>query len=366
MSLAVEIFSRRRARVLDILNESKKMAIITPGANLWYLTGYQALALERITALVLSSEANYLITPKLEYNAAVEFFGNDLEVIAWDETENPYSLIRNRHKETKEVLLDEQMSYLHVESIQSQFKNSTFSGLGKIINPLRVVKDSYEIAELLKVSQSISQVHLELRKLKFNGKSEIQIAKEISDLILIEHEQVDFVIVASGPNSANPHHQPNERIIKTGDVVVIDIGGMSKTGYRSDCTRTYHVGAEVDPEFARSYQALQQAQQLGVEKANKSFEAGELDKLVREKLAESDLAKWFIHRLGHGIGLNTHEDPYLVTGNTKRLINGNVFSIEPGFYIPDKWGARIEDIVAIVEGEVINLNDFDHELQIVF
>ena len=366
MSLAVEIFSRRRARVSDILNESKKMAIITPGANLWYLTGYQALALERITALVLSSDTNYLITPKLEYSAAVDFFGIDLEVVGWDETENPYSLIKDRHKATNEVLLDEQMSYLHVESIQSHFKNSTFSGLGKIINPLRVVKDTYEIAELKKVSQSISQVHLELRKLKFNGKSELQIAKEISDLILIEHEQVDFVIVASGPNSANPHHQPNERVIKTGDVVVIDIGGMSKSGYRSDCTRTYHVGAEVDPAFALSYQVLKRAQQLGVEKANDTLDAGELDQLVRGTLAESDLAKWFIHRLGHGIGLNTHEDPYLVAGNKFKLVNGNVFSIEPGFYIPDKWGARIEDIVAIVEGKVINLNDFDHELQIVF
>jgi Xaa-Pro aminopeptidase len=111
---------------------------------------------------------------------------------------------------------------------------------------------------------------------------------------------------------------------------------------------------------------LKRAQQLGVEKANDTLDAGELDQLVRGTLAESDLAKWFIHRLGHGIGLNTHEDPYLVAGNKFKLVNGNVFSIEPGFYIPDKWGARIEDIVAIVEGKVINLNDFDHELQIVF
>lgn len=366
MGLTFESFVKRREDFKQLLTANdSNLAIITPGSNLRYLTDFQALALERITALVVGSSDIYLVVPKLEYHSAVDFFDGSIEIIAWDETTDPYQLIKNRHSDIKNIYLDENMPYLHVEKIQQFFHNSNFSAANKLLAPSRSIKDNSEIAELHSVARSINVVHEEISSLKFAGKTEVQLAKEIADLILIDHVQVDFVIVASGENSANPHHQPNGRIIRQNDVIVIDIGGKSKTGYRSDCTRTYHVGENVDSEFFRSYEILKRAQKIGVESITSQITAGEVDQIVREELANSDLAKWFIHRLGHGIGLDTHEDPYLVKGNNYQLRSGNAFSIEPGFYFPGKWGARIEDIVAISDEEVLNLNDINHDLRIV-
>jgi Xaa-Pro aminopeptidase len=366
MGPTLESFSKRREGLKHSLRtKGSGLAIITPGSHLRYLTDFQALALERITALVISSTDTYLVVPKLEYHSAVDFFSEEIEVLAWDETTDPYQLIRNRHPEVKNIYLDENMPYMHVEKFQQYFTEANFESVKILLGSMRSIKDQIEISELQSVAQSINNVHEAIMSLKFGGKTEFQLAREIAELILIDHVQVDFVIVASGENSANPHHQPHERIINQSDVVVIDIGGKSKTGYRSDCTRTYHVGDQVDKDFLKSYEALKKAQRIGVDSIKLQMTAENVDQIVRAELAENDLAKWFIHRLGHGIGLDTHEDPYLVKGNSYQLSSGNVFSIEPGFYIPGKWGARIEDIIALKNEEVYNLNDINHDLRIV-
>jgi Xaa-Pro aminopeptidase len=357
-----ETFRARRELVISKLSQLEvDLAIITPGENLRYLTNYQALALERITALIVSQTNTWLLVPALEYHSAVERCP-DLEILSWNETTDPYQLIQNLMPSAKRVMVDEKMPYFHVEKIQNQF-NVQLQNFSKVISPLRMKKDAFEITKLREVSLSINKVHKELQQIPFRNRSEKAIAKDISELILKEHEKVDFVIVAAGPNSANPHHEPGERLVQSRDVVVIDIGGTSADGYCSDCTRTYVVD-EVADEFRRDFQILLQAQQLGTSAAKAGIAAQDLDRKVRAELAKADLDKWFIHRLGHGIGMQTHEDPYLVEGNEQILEVGNVFSIEPGFYQPGKWGARIEDIVAIGEKECLNLNNFDHDLWI--
>lgn len=338
------------------------LAIITPGINYRYLTNQRAVALERLTALVITQSEYWLIVPELEFNQAREFH-NEVEIISWRETDDPYLMVQARTPKSKVIVLDEKMPFFHVEKFQKVFR-AEFRSFSPISEAMRSKKSDEEIQELTKVSAAINSVHLSIPEIKFANKTELAVANEIESMIRKGHETVDFVIVASGPNSANPHHQPGERVIQSGDVVVIDIGGTSKSGYCSDCTRTYVVD-KADPEFVKAYEVLLLAQNLGVSGAKVGITAESLDKQVRDHLTSNNLGKWFVHRLGHGIGMETHETPWLVTGNKNLLDEGNVFSIEPGFYIPGKWGARVEDIVALFGSKTLNLNDFDHSLRIV-
>jgi len=175
---------------------------------------------------------------------------------------------------------------------------------------------------------------------------------------------VDFVIVASGPNGASPHHEVSDRVIQAGDPVVVDIGGTMPSGYCSDCTRMYGVG-EPPADFLEYYAVLQRAQQVAVEAVRPGIPCEAIDAVARDIIAGDGYGDLFIHRTGHGIGLETHEEPYIVAGNTLPLTEGMAFSIEPGFYLPGKWGARIEDIVIVTEDGALSVNNRPHELAVV-
>lgn len=363
MTLDKHEIVRRIQKTQQLMGEQDiDLAIITPGINFRYLTDQKAVALERLTALVISQSSQWLLVPYLEFHQAKELHTN-LEVLSWQEVENPYQKVMTLLSAAKKIALDEKMPFFHVEKFQKGFKADWIS-FAAISETLRSDKSQFEMVELQRVSSAINKVHQNIASLNFNKKTEKELANEIKELILIEHETVDFVIVASGSNSANPHHQAGERLIQEGDAVVIDIGGTSVSGYCSDCTRTYAVRT-IEKDFEESFNYLLSAQSLGLEAARVGLPAEALDQIVREKLAKNDLAKWFSHRLGHGIGMETHETPYLVKGNAKLLQTGNVFSIEPGFYVPGKWGARIEDIVALTSSGLVNFNDFDHGLRFV-
>ena len=175
-----------------------------------------------------------------------------------------------------------------------------------------------------------------------------------------------FVIVASGPNSANPHHSVSERVISVGDPIVIDIGGTMPSGYRSDCTRTYVIG-EPSAEYSAAFEVLRDAQESTVAFVNDQRTCESVDTHARalmhhHQLDGTPLDEYFIHRIGHGIGLESHEGPYLVEGNTELLKPGMAFSIEPGFYVPGRFGARIEDIVVCTEDGRRNLNTLSRDL----
>ena len=194
------------------------------------------------------------------------------------------------------------------------------------------------------------------------GMTEIEVSKKIGNRILeVGHETVDFVIVASGINSASPHHEPSNKIIESGDVVVVDIGGTSYSGYCSDSTRTYTIG-KPDKDFIQYYEILKSAQESACQAVKKDLTGQQLDNVAREILENNGLGKYFTHRTGHGIGLETHEEPYVVSTNKNQLVSGNAFSIEPGFYIENRFGARIEDIVVKIENGFIRCNESSREL----
>jgi Xaa-Pro aminopeptidase len=190
------------------------------------------------------------------------------------------------------------------------------------------------------------------------------VGSRIAEAILAEgHVQVDFTIVASGPNAASPHHEVSDRVLEAGDVVVVDIGGTMPSGYCSDCTRTYAIG-EPAAEFAAYYKVLQDAQEAACQAVRPGVTAESIDAAARTPITEAGYGVQFFHRTGHGIGLETHEDPYIVAGNDQVLAPGMAFSVEPGIY-PGPHGARIEDIVVVTEHGGERLNNAPHDLVIV-
>jgi Xaa-Pro aminopeptidase len=227
---------------------------------------------------------------------------------------------------------------------------------GEVLNGLRMRKTPQEAAALRRAGAAIDRVHSRMGEWLRAGRTEREVGRDIADAIIAEgHVRVDFVIVGSGPNSASPHHELSDRTIRPGDPVVVDIGGTTLDGYCSDSTRVYAVG-EPPAEFRRLHDVLLSAQRAQTDAVRPGITAGQLDAVGRDFITAAGYGPHFIHRTGHGIGLETHEEPYIVTGNPLPLAPGMAFSVEPGIYLPGRYGARIEDIVICTEegGERLN------------
>jgi Xaa-Pro aminopeptidase len=233
---------------------------------------------------------------------------------------------------------------------------------GPSIASRRMRKDATEVAALTRAGAAIDRVHARVPELLRAGRTEREVGVDISERIIQEgHVAVDFVIVASGPNGASPHHEVSDRVIQSGDVVVVDIGGTMPDGYRSDCTRTYAV-EKASPEFLVEYDVLRQAQAAAVAHARPGVTCESVDTAARGVLQDAGMGALFIHRTGHGIGLETHEEPYIVEGNDLILEAGMAFSIEPGFYREGQYGARIEDIVVVSDDGIVVVNNQSRDL----
>jgi Xaa-Pro aminopeptidase len=364
MNLVIEHKERLNKASKLMTEHDVSTLLITPGPNLRYFTGYKAKNLERLTCLVLQeNELPKLIVPKLEKLAAIESGINeiDVEIITWDETESAFEKVQPP-KNSGRIAVDSNMNSSKLLNFQKLFADSRFTDAGFIMNEIRSIKSGYEIDQLLMAGKYIDEVHRAIPSLFQIGDTEISLAKKIGNQIIeAGHESVDFTIVASGKNSASPHHEPGETVIKKGDVLVIDIGGTTPSGYCSDSTRTYVIG-ECSPDFQNKYEILKQAQELSIQAVCNAISAEQLDAVARDHLRKNDLAEYFIHRTGHGIGMETHEEPYIVHGNKNQIKDGNAFSIEPGFYIEGKYGARIEDIVIKTGGKSVNCNNTPKDL----
>ncbi len=229
------------------------------------------------------------------------------------------------------------------------------------LRDLRARKSPAEIAALLAAGEAIDRVHAQVPGWLRPGRTEREVAADISEAILAEgHATVDFAIVASGPNGASPHHTAADRVLRAGDAVVVDIGGTMPSGYCSDCTRTYAIGTP-PADFAAYYQVLKDAQDAACAAVRPGVSAEAVDAAAREPITAAGYGEFFVHRTGHGIGLETHEDPYIVSGNTEVLQPGHAFSVEPGIY-PGPHGARIEDIVVCTEDGGRRLNNVSRDL----
>lgn len=337
--------------------------VITPGADLRYLTGYQAKPLERLTALVLPVTGEpTLIVPELEISAAMAA-DVDVQIASWGETENPFALLANRLGSARRVAVDDHMWAERVLAIQAAVPDVTITLAGQVLRGLRARKDPDEIRALQEAGAAIDRVHTRMGDWLRPGRTERAVGADIARAIQDEgHVSVDFVIVGSGPNGASPHHEVSDRVIQPGDPVVVDIGGTMPSGYCSDSTRTYVAGGEPPAAFMAAYAALLEAQTAQRAHARAGVSAASVDEVGRRILRDAGYADLFIHRTGHGIGLETHEEPYIVAGNDLPLEPGMAFSIEPGFYLSGEYGARIEDIVIVTGDGLDVLNTTPREL----
>lgn len=202
------------------------------------------------------------------------------------------------------------------------------------------------------------------------GRTEADVSREVRERLVDEgHESASFAIVASGPNAASPHHDPGDRVIVPGDPIVLDIGGV-RSGYCSDITRTLWVtggdpGLEPGEEFRTIFALVRDANRAAIEAVQPGVACADLDEVARQVIRAGGYGDAFLHRLGHGIGLEAHEEPYLVAGSTDILQSGMAFSIEPGIYLQGRYGVRIEDIVVCVESGSDVLNESPRELLVV-
>lgn len=357
----------RIGRVQQLLAAADRSALVaSPGADLRYLCGHDVHLSERITALVIPAEGDpVLITPELEQtgarSSAVGALG--LEIIGWSETDDPYALITQRLG-GKRVLVSDRMWAQHIFGLQSADSLALSSG-ADLMAELRMRKSGDEVAALRFAAGAIDAVHADMQQWLRVGRTEADVAADIARAIVeAGHSSVDFVIVGSGPNGASPHHDASDRVIERGDMVVIDIGGTTPQGYCSDSTRTYIVGGSPTDEMLAMYEVLQHAQSAATSAVRPDVAAEDVDAAAREVISEAGYAEHFIHRTGHGIGLESHEPPYIVEGNRLPLAAGMAFSVEPGIYLPGRFGARIEDIVVVTESGVDVLNQTPRELRV--
>jgi len=341
--------------------------LLTPGPDLRYVTGYDAHALERLTCLVVPADgAPFLVVPRLEVPAALASPAGalDLEIVGWDETDDPYALVSTRLGAVTAVGLADRMWALMVLRLRAALPAARQELASVALRDLRARKSPAEVAALQAAAEAIDRVHAQVPGWLRPGRTERDVAADISEAILAEgHVSADFAIVASGPNGASPHHTAADRVLQPGDAVVVDIGGTMPSGYCSDCTRTYAIGS-APAGFAEYYQVLKDAQAAACAAVRPGITAEAVDAAAREPIAAAGYGEFFVHRTGHGIGLETHEDPYIVSGNSEVLQPGHAFSIEPGIY-PGPHGARIEDIVVCTADGVEQLNKVSRDLIVV-
>ncbi len=339
--------------------------VLTPGSDLRYLCGYDAHAMERLTALVVPRSGEpLLVVPRLEAPmvGAGPAGALDLEVLAWDETDDAFALLAREvtarlGAAPARVAVGARTWAEHALGVHRALPGSALELATSVLDRLRMVKTPAEVEELAAAGAAIDRVHARMGEWLQVGRTETEVGADIAAAILAEgHVGVDFTIVGSGPNGASPHHELSDRVVQAGDLVVVDIGGETATGYRSDCTRTYAVGAEPDAGVAEWYAVLQDAQEAAVAAVRPGVTAEQVDAAARDRISAAGWGEHFIHRTGHGIGLDTHEAPYIVAGNDLPLEPGMAFSVEPGIYLAGQVGARIEDVVVCTDEGVRVLN----------
>jgi Xaa-Pro aminopeptidase len=359
------VFATRRERASAALRERGLAALLlSPGSDLAYLSGYRIFGSERLTCLVIpASGTPTLVVPELESPRA-KAAAPDLAQCTWQETEDPYALVASLVTSKGDVAVADQMWALFTLRLQAALPRH-FTLASDLTRELRMRKDASERDALATVGAQADAAFGVIAKTSFEGQREIDVAAQLAAALRAAgHDEVAFTIVASGPNGASPHHQTGERRIAKGDLVVLDFGGTC-AWYCSDITRTVSVGAP-EAEAVNVHDTVRRAQEAGYAAAREGATCASVDAASRKVISDAGYGAYFIHRTGHGIGLDGHEHPYLVSGNAERLEPGMAFSIEPGIYLPGRFGVRIEDIAIIGrDGRAEPLNNADHALAVV-
>jgi Xaa-Pro aminopeptidase len=341
--------------------------LVAPGPDLLYFAGYMPVAItERITLLVIPAEGDpAMIVPILERPDAEESPGGGVvSMHDWTDGSDPYEATAKLLDPNGRYAISDSAWAMHLLGLQQRLPQTGYVSVTAALPMLRAVKNEDEIERLAAAGAAADACFEEMLGVRFAGRRESEIAADLAARLRDHgHSQVDFTVIGSGPNGANPHHEMSERVIEEGDMVVMDFGGLLD-GYGSDTTRTVHVGEPTDEE-REVFEIVRRAQQAGYEAVRPGIACQEIDRAARKVISDAGYGEYFIHRVGHGIGLTTHEPPYMVEGEEHLIEPGMCFSIEPGIYLPDRFGVRIEDIVVATEDGGRRLNNTTREMQIV-
>ncbi|MEU0129511.1 aminopeptidase P family protein [Streptomyces sp. NPDC006289] len=341
--------------------------LVAPGPDMVHLTGYRPTAeTERLTVLVLrAGHEPVLVVPALEAADAGRAPGAPaLALRDWTDAANPYALTAGLLDAKGRFGISDNAWALHLLALHGLLPDTSYASLTEALPMLRAVKDAAELDRLAAAGAAADATYERILKVRFSGRRESEVAADLAGLLLEHgHSQVDFTVVGSGPNGADPHHEAGERTIGAGDMVVLDFGGL-KHGYGSDTSRTVHVG-EPTAEEQRVHDVVREAQEAGVRAVRPGVSCQEIDRAARAVITESGYGERFIHRTGHGIGVTTHEPPYMIEGEELPLVPGMCFSVEPGIYLPGRFGVRIEDIVTVTRDGGRRLNTTSRELAVV-
>lgn len=381
-SIPASRYAARLAAAVDAAADAGvDCLLVGVGADLRYLTGYPAMGLERLTMLILSrAGGRVLIAPRLEADparACPAAVAGDLPVTTWAETDDPHALVRSNVLAAADgataslrLAVSDDLPARHLIRLQERLPEASFELASTVLGRLRMVKDDDEIALLTRAAQAADRVIARIAAGPLVGRTESDVAREVRDRLIDEgHQEARFAIVGSGPNSASPHHEASDRVIRAGEPIVLDIGG-TVDGYGSDITRTLWVtGGDPangpDERFRHLYAVLRGAQEAATMAVRPGVSAGAVDAAARRPIEAEGYGDAFFHRTGHGIGLEGHEEPYIVAGNDEPLRAGAVFSVEPGIYLVGEYGARIEDIVVCGADGPLSLNSASRELCVV-
>ncbi len=350
--------SRMNEAGIDVL-------LVSVGRDLPYLTGYEPMPLERLTMLVVPKEGDAtLVVPRMEAPRVVER-PSVFTLLRWNETDDPVSLVAGLVGQPATAAIGDTMWARFLVDLLGYWPSTSTHYLRsvEVMNALRMRKDAAEIAALADAGAAVDRIAADLQagRIPLVGRTEADVSADLGRRILGEgHQRVNFAIVAAGENAASPHHHASDRVINDGEILLCDFGG-TMNGYCSDITRCVFLG-EPPSEVAEAYAVLHEAQRAAVLAGTVGTPCEEVDRVARKIITDAGYGEYFMHRTGHGIGMEEHEDPYMVEGNGLPLEPGHAFSVEPGIYLPNRWGMRLEDIVVATTDGPVAVNDANHEL----
>jgi Xaa-Pro aminopeptidase len=356
--------SRWAAISARLVKDGADALVQSTGFDLVYLSTYEARASERLTAFVGrpgSNELPRMIVPKIEMPEVPKTSAFDIS--GWTDDQDPIAMIVELIGDARRVLVSDEMWAHYLLRLKAAMPDTEFVSLSDSLGGLRSVKSDSEMQALQTVGGLANSVAAQIQRgdVALVGRTELEIQADVTGRMLAAgHEQVEFCIVASGPNSASPHHNPTERVVQPNEIVLFDFGGKHE-GYCSDITRCVFTGPIPD-DVAATYAILKKAQQAAVDAARPGATLGDVDAAARSVIADAGFGDNFIHRTGHGIGTEVHEQPYVIAGNDEVVAVGHAFSIEPGIYLDGKWGMRLEDIVVILDDGALRCSTTDHDL----
>ncbi|MGE5375250.1 MAG: M24 family metallopeptidase [Bacteroidota bacterium] len=362
---------------MDKLNASLRTSgldavILNPGPTLTHLTGLKFHLMERPVVLLFARDQTpAIVLPELELQK-VASLPYELKVFAYPENPSEWGNVFRKAAQSlslngKRIGVEpRQLRLLEFRYVKDGAPEADFPDAGGVLSDLRLIKDKAEVEAMrraVKIAQdaleaTIPSLKIEMTEKALAGELVSQLLRHGSD------PEIPFApIVSSGPNAANPHASPSDRKLKAGDLLVVDWGAAYE-GYVSDLTRTFAVG-DVDEEYRKIHRIVQEANEAGRAAARPGVPCSNVDKAARDVIEKAGYGEYFTHRTGHGIGLEGHEDPYMRGDNMQLLEPGMAFTVEPGIYLPNRNGVRIEDNVVITETGADVLSNMPREIRVV-